>query len=165
MNAFDAARVVQELPTIDLALTDLTGRTLLLRRRIPGGQYELSADTGAFQLSAAHVHALRGFLHTDEPGASDGDDLIAVLCRDLAHLTELRRDLETLIGRGQEEMLREIGRQRSRAEAAEAVLHRLLGDGVEAVDPPGTVLYEARELLGMDGRTGWPRDQAEAGRG
>ena len=53
-----------------------------------------------------------------------------------------------------EEARQELGRARVYNEALAAVLRRIADENVEAVVDPGDVLFEVRELLGLDGRTG-----------
>lgn len=53
-----------------------------------------------------------------------------------------------------EEARQELGRARVYNEALATVLRRIADENVEAVVDPGDVLFEVRELLGLDGRTG-----------
>lgn len=53
-----------------------------------------------------------------------------------------------------EDTRQELGRVRTRDEAREAILRRIVDDNVEAVEDPGTVLFDVRVLLGLDGRDG-----------
>jgi small ligand-binding sensory domain FIST len=53
-----------------------------------------------------------------------------------------------------EDVRQDLGRARARLEEVEPVLRRIADENVEAVVDPGDVLFEVRELLGLDGRTG-----------
>jgi hypothetical protein len=53
-----------------------------------------------------------------------------------------------------EDVRQDLGRARARLEEVEPVLRRIADENVEAVVDPTDVLFEVRELLGLDGRTG-----------
>lgn len=143
-----------------LTLTDTASRRIVVVRRTWPTTYDVAVDPAGVVLAPAHVDALRQFLTSDEElltaeeRADAGDAIL--------------QELRAVAARDIEEHLRETGRQRARADAAEQLLRRYTDEGVEAVEDPGSVLYAARELLGMDGRTGWPEgglrpDQQTAG--
>ena len=139
-----------------LTLTDTAGRRLVVVRRTWPTTFDVAVGPAGVVLAPAHVDALRQFLTGDE-------DLLTAEERADADDATIR-ELRAIAARELEEHLRETGRQRTRAEAAEELLRRHVAAAIGVVAAPGSVLHDARALLGMDGRTGGPGDDGEAGR-
>jgi hypothetical protein len=73
---------------------------------------------------------------------------------DLAiHIHELEQRAATAV-RDLEHERQEAGKLRARAETLEAALRHAVSDLVDFAADPGTPLYDARVLVGLDGKTG-----------
>jgi hypothetical protein len=80
-------------------------------------------------------------------------DILEYDAQRTAYITALQHRGEDM-ARDLEHERQEAGKLRARAEALEAALRHAVSDLVDFAADPGTPLYNARVLVGLDGKTG-----------